>query len=93
MEAVGLRILFITDSDRLSLVGLQVDDISTKLRQKVQRNCINEVNQALSRCFFSAFSENLGRGISTIFRLSIIQQLVGLMSFTLNLKNKIAKFP
>ena len=43
-----------------------------KLRQKVRRNYTNEVNQALSKCFFSVFSENLGRGISTIFRLSIM---------------------
>ena len=33
-----------------------------KLRQKVRGNYTNEVNQAVSRCFFSAFSENLGLG-------------------------------
>ena len=38
-----------------------------KSRQKVRRNYTNEVNQALN-----VFSENLGRGISTIFRLSIM---------------------
>ena len=43
-----------------------------KLRQKIRRNYISEVNQALSRYFFSVFSENLESGISTIFRLSIM---------------------
>ena len=33
----------------------------------------NQVNQALRRCFFSIFSENCERGISTVFRLSIIR--------------------
>ena len=45
-----------------------------KLRQKVQRNYTNEVNQALSRWFFTVFSENLG--ISTIFRLAIMHVAV-----------------
>ena len=64
-----------------------------KLQQKVRRNYANEVNQALSRCFFSFFNENLEREISTIFRLSImhVSTAAGFMSFTLNLKNKIGK--
>ena len=33
----------------------------------------NQVNQALRRCFFSIFSENCERGISTVFRLSIMR--------------------
>ena len=37
---------------------------------------ISQVNQALSGCFFSIFSENCGRGISTVFRLSIMHVVV-----------------
>ena len=45
--------------------------------------------------FFSVFSENFGRRISAIFPLSIMHEYSAaeFMSFTLNLKNKVAKFP
>ena len=45
--------------------------------------------------FFSVFSENFRRRISTIFPLSIMheQAAAGFMSFTLNVENKVAKFP
>ena len=65
------------------------------LWQKVRKNYTNEVNLALGRCFFSVFSENLWRGMSTIFhcRSCAYQQLLGFLSFTLNFKNEIAKIP
>ena len=55
-----------------------------KLRQKVRRNYTNEVNQALSRCFFSVFSKNLGRGVSAIFRWSTMHEsaAVGYFNFS-----------
>ena len=66
-----------------------------KLRQKVKRNYTNQVNQTLSRCFPSVFSENLWGGHQLFFecRSCMYQQLLGFMIFTLNLKNKIAKIP
>ena len=78
-------------TDRLDLDGLQVEWYNNK-------NCISQVNQALSRCFFQCFQREFGEGVSTIFRLSIMHAcvpaaLLGFMSFTLNLKNKIAKIP
>ena len=65
-------------TDRLNLGELQVDDISAKIRcgRKCKEIYDNQVNQALSRCFFSIFSENCGRGISTVFLLSIMHVLV-----------------
>ena len=56
----------------LNLAELQVEDISAKIRygRKYKEIYINQVNQALSRCFFSIFSENCGKGISAVFRLS-----------------------
>ena len=76
-------------TDRLDLDGLQVE-------RYISKNYTSRVIQALNRCFFSVFSENLGKGGSTIFRISIMtacmyQRLLGFMSFILNLKNKIAK--
>ena len=71
IEAVGLRIFL------LDLGELQVDYISAKIRycRKYKEIYINQVNQALSRCFFSIFSENYGKGISAVFRLSIMRLL------------------
>ena len=60
----------------------------------MQRNYTNDVNQALNRCFFSVFSENLRRGTSIVFPLSIIHVLAGAAGFhefPLNFKNKIAE--
>ena len=61
----------------LNLAELQVEDISAKIRygRKYKEIYINQVNQALSRCFFSIFSEKCGKGISTVFRLSIMHVL------------------
>ena len=63
-------------TERLNLAELQVD-VSAKIRcgRKYKEIYINQVNQALSRCFFSIFSENCGKGISTVFRLSIMHVL------------------
>ena len=71
IEAVGLRIFL------LDLGELQVDYISAKIRycRKYKEIYINQVNQALSRCFFSIVSEKCGKGISTVFRLSIMHVL------------------
>ena len=33
----------------------------------ISKNYTSQVNQALGRCFFLFFSENLGRELSTIF--------------------------
>ena len=61
-----------------------------QLREKVRRNYTSEVNPALSRSFFSIFSENLGRGISTIFRLSImhVSAAAGFNEFQFKLKEQ-----
>ena len=59
-------------SDRLNVGELQVDDISAKPKnhgRKYKEIYTNQVNQALSRCFFSVFSKNWGREILVIFRL------------------------
>ena len=68
----------ITDRLNLGVGELQVDDISAKIRygRKYKEIYTNQVNQALSGCFFSIFSENCGRGISTVFRLSIMHVVV-----------------
>ena len=60
-------------TDRLNPGELQVDDISAKIRygRKYKEIYTNQVNQFLSRCFFSIFGENCGRRISTVFQLSI----------------------
>ena len=65
-------------TDRLNLGELQVDAIPAKIRygRKYKEIYTNQVNQVLSRCFFSIFSENCGRGISTVFQLSIMHVLV-----------------
>ena len=62
---------------RLNLGELQVD-VSAKIRfgRKYKEIYTSQVNQALSRCFSSIFRENCGRGISTVFRLSIMYVLV-----------------
>ena len=83
------NIIIMTDDNRLDLGGLQIE-------RHINNNCTSQLNQALSRCFFSVFGENLGTGISTIFQLSIMhafQQLLGFVSFTVNLNNEIAKIP
>ena len=51
-------------TDILNLGEFQVDDISAKIRygKKYKEIYTNQVNQALSRCFFSIFSENCGSG-------------------------------
>ena len=53
------------------------------LWQKVRKNYTNELNLALGRCFFSVFSENLWRGMSTIFQLWImcVSAAVGFFEF------------
>ena len=56
-------------TDILDLGGLQVG-------RYISKNYISQVNQALSKCFFSVFSENLGRGVSTIFQLSIMHACI-----------------
>ena len=43
-------------TDRLDLGGLQVE-------QYIRKNYTSQVNLALSRYFFSVFSENLGSGV------------------------------
>ena len=60
-------------TDRLNPGELQVDDISAKIRygRKYKEIYTNQVNQFLSRCFFSIFGENCGRRISAVFQLSI----------------------
>ena len=58
-------------TDRLNLSEFQVDNTLAKSTGESTRKYItSQVNQALSRCFFSVFSENWGRWISTIFQLS-----------------------
>ena len=54
-----------TVSGRLDLSGLQVE-------RCISKNYTSQVNQALSRCFLSVSSENLGRAVSTIFQVSIM---------------------
>ena len=49
-----------------------VDDILAKVAAESTKKLYQQVNQALSRGFFSVFSENLGNGIWTSFRLSIM---------------------
>ena len=60
----------ITDRLNLGVGELQVDDISAKIRygRKYKEIYTNQVNQALSGCFSSIFSENCGRGMSRVFR-------------------------
>ena len=66
-----------------------------KLRQKVRRNNTSEINQALRRCFFSVFSDNLARGISTIFRLSImhVSAAAGFNEFHFKFKEQNSEIP
>ena len=68
----GIKNIF---TDRLNLGGLQVDKISPKITAESTKEYIatNQVNQSLIRCFLS---ENLGRGISTIFRLSVWMYII-----------------
>ena len=82
MEAVGLRILLYTDRLNLGVGEMQVDDISAKIRygRKCKEKYTNQVNQALSGRFLSIFSENCGREISTVFRLSIMHVLAMLVA-------------
>ena len=54
-----------TVSGRLDFSGLQVE-------RCISKNYTSQVNQALSRCFLSVSSENLGRAVSTIFQVSIM---------------------
>ena len=70
--------LGITNRLNLGIGELQVDDTSAKIRygKKYKEIYTNQVNQALNGCFFSIFNENYGKGISTVFRLSIIHVLV-----------------
>ena len=56
-------------TDILDLGGLQVG-------RYISKNYISQVNQALCKCFFSVFSENLGRGASTIFQVSIMHACI-----------------
>ena len=65
-------------TDRLNLGELQVDDILAKIRygRKYKEIYANQVNQASSRCFFSIFSKNCGKGMSTVFRQLIMHVLV-----------------
>ena len=74
-----------------------VDDILTKITAESAKKLYQwGDSQALSRCF-SVFSVRIwGGGYQLFFDCRSCmyhQQLLGLMSFTLNLKNKIAKFP
>ena len=78
-------------TDRLDLDGLQVE-------RYISKNYTSQVSQALSRFFFSVLSENLGRRLSTILRLSSCMRVSAaagfyefLFKFTLSLLNKIAK--
>ena len=48
-------------NDRLDLGGLQVE-------RYISKNYTSQVNQPLSRPFFSVFSANLGRGYQLFFR-------------------------
>ena len=71
-------------TDRLDLDGLQVEWYNNK-------NYISQVNQALSRCFFSVLSERIwGGGINyfSTFHHACMYQLLLCLGFTLNLKNK-----
>ena len=56
-------------TDILDLGGLQVG-------RYISKNYTSQVNQALSKCFFRVFSENLGRGVSTIFQISIMHACI-----------------
>ena len=47
-------------TDILDLGGLQ-------LERYMNKNYTSQVNEALSRCFFSVFSKNLGRGYQVFF--------------------------
>ena len=82
MEAVGLRILLYTDRLNLGVGELQLDDISVKIRygRKYKEKYTNQINQALSGCFFSIFSESCGKGMSTVFRQSIMHALASCCS-------------
>ena len=62
-------------TDVLDLGGLQV-------QRYISKNYTSQVNQVLSRCFFSVFSDNLGRrGVSTIFPLPIIHDVICISSY------------
>ena len=50
-------------TDRLDLGALLVE-------RYISKDYTSQVNQTLSRCFFSLFSENLGRGYQLSFEFS-----------------------
>ena len=50
-----------------------------KLRQRLRINYTNEINQALSRCFFTVFSENLGLGDINYFYINYINYRLSIM--------------
>ena len=47
-------------TDKLNLGKLQVDDTYIRYGRKYKEIYINQVNQVLSRCFFSVFGKNWG---------------------------------
>ena len=64
VEAVGLKRFIITD--RLNFGELQGEFQQKLVTAESTKKYTNQVNQALSSCYFSVFSENCERGISTI---------------------------
>ena len=74
---------------------MEVDDISKITAESVKKLYQWGKNQTLSR-YFSVFSVRiLGKEYQLFFdcRSCMKQAAAGFMSFTLNLKNKVAKFP
>ena len=61
MEAgSGIENVIIMTDKELVPGGLQV-------QRYISKNCTSQVNQTLSRCFFSVFSDNLGRWYQLFF--------------------------
>ena len=55
---------------------MEAGSVWLQTERYISKNYTSQVNQALSRCFFTVFSENLGRGISAIFWLSIMHACI-----------------
>ena len=85
---------------RLNLGGLQVDDTSAKITQKVLINIYHSVKSSFKKMFFQCFQWEFREGdinYFSILRQSSIMHVLAparfysFMSFNLDLKDKIAK--
>ena len=77
----GIENIIIMTDKELDLGGLQV-------QRYISRNCTSHVNQALSRYFFSVFSENLGRGYQLFFDFPSCMHVSAATVFGLHFKFK-----